>query len=107
MPFWGNMSGNEGTVTVPAIGAVVGTIVHWTLRREESGSAAQRPMTLRASFSYVNEFLLMEDAVQKEIWVTIRKDKHYRIIGDRMAFVDQVLIMEDCKIWQPENLPTP
>jgi hypothetical protein len=103
MPFWGNMSGTSGEVTVPSIGAVVGTIVHWTLRREESGSAGQRPMTLRASFSYVNEFLLMEPTISKEIMLTIRKDKHYRIIGGRMAFVDQVLIMEDCKLWQPEQ----
>lgn len=102
MPFWGNMVGNEGTITIPSIGAVVGTISRWTLRREESGSGPLRPMTLRASFSYVNEFLLMEESVEKEILVTIRKGKHYRIIGDRMAFVDQVLIMEDCKLWQPE-----
>lgn len=105
MPFWGNMVGNDGKVTVPSIGAVVGTISRWTLRREESGSGPLRPMTLRASFSYVNEFLLMEDAVEKEILLTIRKDKHYRVIGKRMAFVDQVLILEECELWQPENLP--
>jgi len=104
MPFWGNMTGNDGTITVPSIGAVVGTIIRWTLRREESGSGPLRPMTLRASFSYVNEFLLMEPSLEKEILLTIRKDKHYRIIGDRMAFVDQVLTMEDCKLWQPEKL---
>lgn len=98
MPFWGNMVGTDGKVVVPSIGAVVGTISRWTLRREESGSGPLRPMTLRASFSYVNEALLMEEALTKEILVTIRKDKHYRIIGDRMAFVDQVLIMEDCKL---------
>jgi hypothetical protein len=106
MPFWGNMSGTNGEVTIPSIGAVVGTIIHWTLRREESGSAGQRPMTLRASFSYVNELLLMEDSVEKEILLTIRKDKHYRVIGKRMAFVDQVLTLEDCTLWQPENLET-
>ena len=105
MPFWGNMVGNDGEIRIPSIGAVVGKISRWTLRREESGSGPLRPMTLRASFSYVNEFLLMEDAVEKEILVTIRKDKHYRVIGKRMAFVDQVLILEDCELWQPENLP--
>jgi len=99
MPIWGNMVGNDGTVTVPSIGAVVGTISRWTLRREESGSGPLRPMTLRASFSYVNEFLLTEEALSKEILITIRKGKRFRVTGDRMAFVDQVLIMEDCKIW--------
>lgn len=98
MPFWGNMVGIDGQVIVPSIGAVVGTISRWTLRREESGSGPLRPMTLRASFSYVNEYLLMEEALTKEIYITIRKDKHYRVTGDRMAFVDQVLIMEDCKL---------
>ena len=103
MPFWGSMSGTEGKVVVPSIGAVVGTISRWTLRREESGSGPLRPMTLRASFSYVNEQLLMEDALTKDIIVKLRKDTHYRITGERMAFVDQVLVMEDCKLWLVED----
>jgi hypothetical protein len=97
------MSGTEGKVVVPSIGAVVGTISRWTLRREESGSGPLRPMTLRASFSYVNEQLLMEDALTKDIIVKLRKDTHYRITGERMAFVDQVLVMEDCKLWLVED----
>jgi len=103
MPFWGSMFGTEGKVVVPSIGAVVGTISRWTLRREESGSGPLRPMTLRASFSYVNEQLLMEDALTKDIIVKLRKDTHYRITGERMAFVDQVLVMEDCKLWLVED----
>ena len=98
MPFWGSMSGTEGEVVVPSIGAVVGTIARWTLRREESGSGLLRPMTLRASFSYVNELLLMEDALTKDVIVKLKKDMHYRITGERMAFVDQVHVMEDCSI---------
>jgi len=103
MPLWGSLSGTEGKVTVPSIGAVVGTISRWTLRREETGSGPLRPMTLRASFSYVNEALLMEESLTKEVIVQLRKNTHYRIIGDRMAFVDQVLIMEDCKPWLVEE----
>ena len=103
MPIWGNMVGDDGTVTVPSIGAVVGTISRWTLRREESGSGPLRPMTLRASFSYVNEFLLMEESLSKEILITIRRGKHLRVTGDRMAFVDQVLIMEGCTLVPVEN----
>jgi len=60
-------------------------------------------MTLRASFSYVNEALLMEESLTKEVIVQLRKNTHYRITGDRMAFVDQVLIMEDCKPWLVED----
>jgi len=103
MPFWGSMSGTEGKVTVPSIGAVVGTISRWSLRREETGSGSLRPMTLRASFSYVNESLLMEESLTKDVVVELRKNTHYRITGDRMAFVDQVLIMEDCKLWLVEE----
>ena len=103
MPFWGSMAGTEGKVVVPSIGAVVGTISRWTLRREESGSGPLRPMTLRASFSYVNEQLLMEDALTKDVIVQLRKDTHYRITGERMAFVDQVLVVEDCKLWLVED----
>ena len=103
MPLWGSLSGTEGKVAVPSIGAVVGTISRWTLRREETGSGPLRPMTLRASFSYVNESLLMEESLTKEVIVQLRKNTHYRITGDRMAFVDQVLIMEDCKPWLVED----
>ncbi len=98
MPIWGNMVGTDGTITVPSIGAVIGTMTRWTLRREESGSGPLRPMTLRASFSYVNEALVTEASLTKEILITVRKDKRLRVTGDRMAFVDQVLIMEDCKV---------
>lgn len=98
MPFWGSMVGTSGEVTAPAIGAVIGTMTRWTLRREESGSGPLRPMTLRASFSFVQEFLLLEEALSKEVVIEVRKDKHFRVTGNRMAFVDQVLIMEDCSI---------
>lgn len=45
----------------------------------------------------------MEDAVAKEIVIEVRPDKHYRVTGNRMAFVDQVLTMEDCSIWPVEE----
>ena len=103
MPIWGNMVGTDGKVSVPSIGAVVGTICHWTLRREESGSGPLRPMTLRASFSYVNEPLLMEESLTKEITITIRKGTYFLVTGERMAFVDEQLIMEECQVEAPSE----
>lgn len=104
MSFWGSMEGSDGQVVVPSIGAVVGKIVRWTLRREESGAAdGLRPLTLRASFSFVNEFLINEPDVKKQIIITIRKGKHYVVTGERMVFDGTVLKMEDCKLERPDE----
>lgn len=100
--FWQNMSGNEGQVVVPSVGAVVGTINRWTLSRpEESSPGNPGLLTLRAYFSYSNPALLNEPDLEKHVEVTIRRGVRYRVCYERMAFDGTVLIAEGAKLCQP------
>jgi hypothetical protein len=97
------MTGTDGKVVVPSVGAVIGTINQWSLRRsEESSPGNPGLLTLRASFSYVNPALMNEPDITKHVLITVRRDKHYRVCGDRMAFDGTSLVMEDCKLCPPE-----
>jgi len=104
MSIWKTMSGVSGQVTVPSVGAVIGTMVRWSLTRSEE-SSPERPglLTLRASFSYVNQALMNEPGLTKHVLVQIRRDKHYRVCGERMAFDGTTLVMEDCSLCPPES----
>lgn len=102
--FWQSMTGIEGKVTVPSVGAVIGTIKNWSLKRpEESSPANPGLLTLRAYFSYVNEGLMNDPDITKSIDITIRKEKHYRICFERMAFDGTVLVAEGCSLCRPEE----
>lgn len=101
--FWKNMSGTEGRVEVPAVGAVIGTMSRWSLTRpEESDPGNPGLLTLRAYFSYVNPALLNEPDLTKHVLITVRRGKHYRVCGERMAFDGTALVMEDCRLCPPE-----
>jgi hypothetical protein len=103
MSFWVSMKGDAGEVVVPSIGAVVGTINQWSLRRsEESIPGTPGMLTLQASFSYVNSALMNESDLTKHVLVTIRRGKHYRVCGDRMAFDGTTLVMEGASLCPPE-----
>jgi hypothetical protein len=69
-----NFSGIEGTVTVPGLGAVAGTIGRWSLRREDSGPNAGL-YVLHASLSYVNEVLMRDSDFRKEVVVNFKRGR--------------------------------
>ena len=69
-----SFSGIEGTVTVPGLGAVAGTIGRWSLRREDSGPNAGL-YVLRASLSYVNEALMTDSDFRKEVILLLKRDR--------------------------------
>lgn len=101
--FWQSMTGNDGQVTVPSVGAVIGTISQWSLRRsEESSPGNPGLLTLRASFSYVNPVLMNEPDLTKHVLITVRRDKHYRVCGGRMAFDGATLVIEGASLCPPE-----
>lgn len=97
--FWQSMSGTDGKLIVPSVGAVIGTITKWSLRRSEE-STPENPglLTLRASFSYLNEALAKEQGLTKHVVIQLRRDKHYRVCGDRMAFDGMSLVMEGASL---------
>lgn len=100
--FWQSMTGSDGSVTVPSVGAVVGTISRWSLKRpEESSPGEPGLLTLRAEFSYVNRQLMGEDSIKKAVEITIRRGKNYRVCGERMAFDGATLVMEGCRLVEP------
>jgi len=102
--FWQSMTGIDGQVVVPAVGVVVGTINRWSLTRsEESTPGNPGVLTLRAFFSYVQPSLMEDDEITKHVIITIRKDKHFRVCGERMAFDGATLVMENCRLCPPEE----
>jgi len=105
MPYiWGRMSGQTGKVEVPSVGAVIGIMRQWSISRsEESDQGNPGRLTLRASFSYVNESLMNEDAVKKVVTIDVRRDKHYRVVGERMAFDGTTLVIEGAELCRPED----
>lgn len=96
--FWRELTGKEGRVTIPSLGAVIGIMDHWKLtRREESSPGNPGLLTLRASLSYANK-LLFEQPLEKHVIVQITKDKHYRVKSERLALDGQTLVLEEAEL---------
>ena len=101
--FWREISGREGKVMVPSLGAVIGIMNNWTLRRrEEADPGNPGLLTLRASFSYVNEYLMSDTEMAKKVTVVISKDTHYQVRSPRVAWDGQTLVMEESELCREE-----
>lgn len=73
------ISGAEGSVDIPALGAVVGTMGSWILTpREDPGSDAST-YDLRVVFSYVNPWLFNNTTYQKRITIRLSKKQQFRL----------------------------
>jgi len=100
--FWRELTGKEGQVTIPSLGAVIGIMDSWKLsRREESSPGNPGLLTLRASLSYANA-LLFEQPLEKFVIIQITKDKRYRVRGERMALNGQTLTLEEAELCHAE-----
>ena len=96
--FWRELSGKDGQVTIPSLGAVIGIMERWKLtRREESSPVNPGLLTLRADLSYVNP-LLFAQPLEKYVIIQITKEKHYRVRGGRMALDKQTLVLEEAEL---------
>ncbi len=96
--FVRSMTGREGKVVIPALGAVAGTISYWSLtRREESTPDNPGVMTLRASLSYKGP-LFDEEGLAKEVVLELSRNKHYRVCHGRMAVEGMSLVMEEVEL---------
>lgn len=92
--FWRELTGREGKITIPSLGAVIGIMSDWKLtRREESTSGNPGVLTLRASLSYVNP-VLVEQPLEKHVIIKITKDKEYRLTYERLALNGSDLLLE-------------
>ena len=96
--FWRELSGREGQITIPSLGAVIGIMGDWKLaRREESTPGNPGVLTLHAFLSYVNP-ILINQPLEKHVIITITKDKKYRVVYERMALDGQNLLLEGASL---------
>lgn len=108
-----SMRGVEGEITLPALGAVIGTMSKWSLTRREDGSRSSG-YRLHAVFSYLNPMLFNEKSLTKQITVSIRDrdrsvNKQYRlepVPGREMRLEGMSLLIEEVQIW-PHETPSP
>lgn len=104
-----SMKGIEGTITIPALGALIGTTHKWSLERREDGKQGEAPtFRLHAVFSYFNEFLWSEETLKKEIILTLRSAggqvnsqlKVEPVPGEGMVLDGTTqLILEGVRLW--------
>lgn len=98
------MNGTDGRLIVPSVGAIPGTMNRWSLTRsEESTPGNPGVLTLRAFFSYLNLAMATDPDVPVDVEITIRRGKHYRVCGERMAFDGMTLVMENCTLCEPRE----
>jgi len=93
--FIRSLTGTDGEVKFPTLGAHIGTFQSWKLTRQQDNGAHDGPFILTAVFSYVNP-LLWDQPFTKSFEVRIGK-KRYRL--DQMPdakceLVHKQLIME-------------
>lgn len=96
------MSGVEGRVTFPDIGALIGYFSHWQLALDERSST----YTLRASFGYLNPALWAMTDRPKQIMLEIGKGARYRVEQDEGGKTEQTgkdLMMERITLWPEER----
>lgn len=94
---FGTFTGQEGTVTVPAIGGVAGICRSWTLRREEYGPNAGQ-FALHAVLSYFNKVLLTSDEFTKEIELVVKRDRTTKKV-DKVRCQYASLRFEEPQLW--------
>jgi len=100
--FWHELTGREGKIIIPSLGAVIGIMSEWRLWRSEGASGGNPgTLTLRATLSYVNP-ILVEQPLEKHVIVQITKDKHYRVKSERMALEGLTLVQEEAELCHAE-----
>ena len=95
-------SGVKGRLTIPALGALIGTTSQWELRRRGGDDdPLAGTYDLRAVFSYLNEHLYNDEDYTKEFIITLGRTKQLRVTqtdGQRTVLRGMTLLMEGVKI---------
>ena len=68
------ITGVEGRVMVPALGAMPGYFSSWRLVAKEDET-----FEFRATFAYLNQALWDEQSLTKQVFIKIGKDREYRL----------------------------
>lgn len=90
------ISGVKGEVTIPQLGAVIGTIIQWRLtRRGDDDSPELGLYDLRAVFSYLNVYLWADDDYPKEVVVILGRTKQLRVVAsEETVLAGKTLLMK-------------
>lgn len=97
-----SIAGREGSIRIPALGALIGQTSSWTLKRRGDDSPQVGLYDFRAALSYVNPTLFNhpEYSAKREIRVKLGK-VWYRIDGGQGIKLDgTTLIMEGVTLWR-------
>jgi hypothetical protein len=102
------LNGVEGEVTIPSIGATIGTTSKWFLSRRDDRHGETGVYIFRAAFSYLNLGLFREDSLNKEIRVRVGKEgKWFRVQrqpGSPIQFYgDDQFVMDEVVLWPVEE----
>ena len=102
-----SVRGIEGEVTIPALGATIGTFAKWTLTRSEDGHPSADEFTLRGAFSYLNPILWADESLTKKVTIRLgRGGKQYLLVQkpDRRTVLEGTsIIMEGIQLWPVEQ----
>jgi len=74
-------SGKEGEITIPGLGAVVGTFHTWTLLRPVEDARGTPVWNLQAVLSYSNPTLLLNEQISKRFICVLNKDTKIELCG--------------------------
>lgn len=100
------LRGNEGKVTVPHLGALVGTFTSWNLeRRGDEGEEAEL-YNLAGVLSFVNKALFEDDSFEKSVEVRLSKSLSIRLKTEertKTALNGRALVMEGVRLWPEEH----
>lgn len=101
------IQGKEGRITIPGLGALVGTFTSWTLtRRGEEGRESER-YDLRGVLSFVNRALFEDESYTKSVEVILSKSVSVRLQEEpdtKATLNGRALTMEGVRLW-PEERP--
>lgn len=99
--------GIDGEVTIPALGATIGTFAKWTLTRSEDGHSTESEYVLRGAFSYLNPILWDDETLTKRLTISLgRNGKKYLLVQkpDRKTVLEGTsIIMEGITLWPVEQ----
>jgi hypothetical protein len=90
-----------GVVDIPFLGAKVGEIDNWSLRRRGDEGADASLYDLHAAFSFLSKPLWEDDEYDKRIVVSLNPQQQYRleqVPGQRTVLQGKSLLVEGVKL---------
>ena len=107
--FASNVTGREGEIRIPGLGAVIGQLMKWSLVREVVGDTPTGKYIFRADLKYINQALFNDTDYLPQVIITTAHDRkkgtkrQYRLEladGRRPKLNGRSLLMEGVTLWE-------